>query len=301
MAMASPATLVRKILALVLLLLFLLGGIMVLSPTLAEKLLFQPARGDPGPPPTLSGVAGERLSLKASDGVKIQAWWFRHPGPGEGVRESPQGPALMPPPAVLLLHGNAGDISHRTPLAEGLLREGVSVLLLEYRGYGGSDGQPSEEGFHRDALAGMDFLEGQVGGPEGIVVFGRSMGGGVAAALAAARPPGGLILESAFTSLEAMARTLYPFLPRFLFRRLKGRFDTLEKISAVQAPVFVVHGTRDEIVPFRMGEALFAQASTPKGFYEVKGAGHNDVFWVGGREYFQILARFVRQSVPGAP
>ena len=259
---------------------------LLLSPTLAEKLLYQPTRGDPGPLPTLSGVTGEAVTLEASDGVRIQAWWFRR---------------STPAPAVLFLHGNAGDISHRTSLAEGLLEEEISVLLLEYRGYGGSEGRPGEEGFHLDAMAGMDFLEEQLGGSGEIVIFGRSMGGAVAAGLARVRPSGGLILEAAFTSLEAMARTLYPFLPGFLFRRLKGRFDTLEMVKEARAPVFVVHGTRDEVVPFRMGETLFAEAPAPKGWYEVEGAGHNDVFWVGGSEYFRILARFVRRSVSGSP
>ncbi len=269
---------------------------MVFSPALAEKLLFQPARSDPGQPPAILGVEGEDLTLEAEDGVRIRGWWFPYPWTkGKG---GPEGGEVFPdpPPAVLLLHGNAGNISHRIPLAEGLLREGVSVLLLEYRGYGGSEGRPSEAGFQRDARAGMAFLEERVEDPKRIVVFGRSMGGAVAAALAAGQPPSGVILESSFTSLAAMGGALYPFLPRILFRRLRGRFDTLEHVRKIQAPIFVVHGTEDRVVPFRMGETLFQAAQPPKGWYAVQGAGHNDVFWVGGREYFQILARFIREG-----
>ena len=226
------------------------------------------------------------LTLLTSDGVRIQGWWYDCPGKGE---------------AVLFLHGNAGDISNRTPLAQGLLQQGFSVLLLEYRGYGGSEGTPGETGLLLDAEAGMDFLEERVGDPGRIVIFGRSMGGAVAAALAAIRPPGVLVLESAFTSLEAMARTLYPFLPRFLFRRLRGRFDTLESVRGVKAPTLVIHGTQDEIVPFSMGEELFAGALEAGGWLPIDGASHNDVFWVGGDAYFGAIGAFVRKTIGGEP
>lgn len=287
---------------------------MVLSPALAETLLFQPSRGDPGPPPILLGVPGQTVWLAGSDGVRIQGWWFPSSpsSPGatsrdgseafpSGADEPWRGNATPPAPAVLLLHGNAGDISHRTPLAEGLLGQGISVLLLEYRGYGASQGEPSEAGFMEDAKAGMDFLVEKVGTPDRVVVFGRSMGGAVAAGLAGVRPPGALILEASFTSLEAMARRLYPILPGVLFRRLKGRFDTLDRVKGVRSPVLIVHGTRDEIVPFEMGEALLAAAPEPKAWLPVEGAGHNDVFWVGGSEYFKSLGRFIRESLRPRP
>jgi fermentation-respiration switch protein FrsA (DUF1100 family) len=187
-------------------------------------------------------------------------------------------------------------------MARGLLREGLSVLLLEYRGYGGSEGTPSEDGLSADALAGYEFMVEQVGDPRGIVVLGRSMGGAVAARLVADQPTGGLILESAFTSLGAMARTLYPFLPGFFFRRLRGRFDTLAKVREVEVPVLVVHGAEDEIVPFQMGRVLYdAVEGSDRQWMEVPGAGHNDVFWVGGEGYFRALGAFVRGSARGGP
>jgi fermentation-respiration switch protein FrsA (DUF1100 family) len=184
-------------------------------------------------------------------------------------------------------------------MAEGLLREGLSVLLLEYRGYGGSEGVPSEDGFHLDGLAAHDFLARKAGGSHRLVVFGRSMGGSVAARLAAARPSGGLILESAFTSLEGMGRALYPILPRFLFQRLKGRFSTLEWVGRVQVPVLIIHGTRDEIVPVDHGRELLAGTPGPKEWMEVEGARHNDVFWVGGASYFSRIAGFVSRATRG--
>jgi fermentation-respiration switch protein FrsA (DUF1100 family) len=203
------------------------------------------------------------------------------------------------PPAILFLHGNAGDISHRTPLAEGFLREGLSVLLLEYRGYGGSEGSPSEDGFHLDAVAAHDFLAMKSGGAHRVVVFGRSMGGVVAARLAASRPCGALILESTFTSLEAMGRELYPILPGFLFRRLKGRFSALEWVGGVGAPVLIIHGNRDEIVPVDHGRELLAAAPEPKIWMEIEGARHNDVFWIGGVSYFRRIAGFAAEWMRG--
>jgi pimeloyl-ACP methyl ester carboxylesterase len=276
---------------------------MVLSPALAEALLFQPSRGDPGPPPVLDGVPGESIRISTADGLEIQGWWYALAGPRSGEVESGRSEvaSAAAPPAVLLLHGNAGDISHRTPLALGLIREGFSVLLLEYRGYGGSEGSPSENGLHLDALAAHDFLLDRLGGSGKIVVLGRSMGGAVGAGLAVARPTGGLILESAFTSLEAMAREIYPFVPGFLFRRLRGRFDTVARVREASVPMLVVHGSEDEVVPFRMGEALYRAAGPLGEWMEVPGAGHNDVFQVGGTAYFRALGDFIRRIVGGEP
>jgi fermentation-respiration switch protein FrsA (DUF1100 family) len=289
--------------ALFFLFLALVGSIMVLSPALAEALLFQPSRGDPGLPPVLDGVPGRSVRIPTEDGLTIQAWWYPLTEPRS--REAESGDAeVVPsaaPPAVLLLHGNAGDISHRTPLALGLIREGFSVLLLEYRGYGASEGSPSEEGLYLDALAAHAFLLDQLGESDRIVVFGRSMGGAVAAGLAAARPTGGLILESAFTSLEAMAKEIYPFVPGLLFRRLKGRFDTMARVREASVPVLVVHGSEDEVVPFRMGEELYGAAGPWGEWIGVVGAGHNDVFLVGGTAYFRALGDFIRRTIGGEP
>ncbi len=271
--------------------LVLLGGtLMVFSPSVAEFLLFQPSRGDPGVPPILQGVAGRNVSLTTADGIEIQAWWYEVEGNGLG-----------PVPSVLFFHGNAGDISHRMPIAEGLLREGLSVLLLEYRGYGGSGGKPSEEGFYQDALAGWTFLLEQKGGPARIVIFGRSMGAAVAARLAANRPPGGLVLESAFTSLKAIGQSVYPFLPAFFFSRLKGRFATRDWVERVEAPLLVIHGNEDELVPLTMGRDILDAGRGPKEWLAVPGAGHNDVFWVGGSEYFRRIGDFARENVRGGP
>ncbi|NNM04982.1 MAG: alpha/beta hydrolase, partial [Gemmatimonadetes bacterium] len=162
-----------------------------------------------------------------------------------------------------------------------------------YRGYGGSGGKPSEEGFQLDAQAGWRFLMEQVGNHNRIVLFGRSMGGGVAARLAATHRPGALVLESAFTSLAEIGKSVYPFLPRFLLLRLETAFATRQWVQDTDAPLLVIHGTEDQLVPLAMGREIFEAGGGPKEWYGVRGAGHNDVFWVGGGEYFGRIAEFV--------
>jgi hypothetical protein len=258
----------------------------LVSPWLAERMLFLPDRSDPGPPPRLAGVAGEEVALEAEDGVRLHAWWW-DAGPDA--------------PAVLLLHGNAGHIGHRIPLAAGLVERGVSVLLLDYRGYGRSEGRPSEAGVRRDAEAGLRLAIERAGGAERVVVFGRSLGGVLAAGLAAESQVAGAILEAAFTSLEGIASAVYPYLPAVLFRRLRGRFDALAALGRVRAPVLVVHGTRDRIVPPAMGRALVEATAGPAEWYPVEGADHNDPFVVGGEAYFDRLAAFVHRVAGTTP
>lgn len=200
---------------------------------------------------------------------------------------------------VLFLHGNAGTVADRIPIAEGLVGEGLPVLLLEYRGYGRSQGRPSEEGLHEDALAGWGFLLELGWASRRQVVFGRSMGAAVAARLVAECPSGGLILESAFTSLRDMARLLYPFLPGFFSSRLEGRFDTRRQTESVRAPLLVIHGEEDDLVPVTMGRSVYEAGKGPKVWMPVPGAGHNDVYWVGGEEYFRRIRDFALTSVSG--
>ena len=127
------------------------------------------------------------------------------------------------------------------------------------------------------------------------------MGGAVAARLASDRELGGLILESAFTSLEAMAGIHYAFLPPFLYRSIRGHWATLDHVRTSRSPLLVIHGTMDEIVPFSMGGELFDAGPEPKEWIPVEGAGHNDVYWVGGEEYFKGVADFARRCAEGRP
>jgi fermentation-respiration switch protein FrsA (DUF1100 family) len=262
------------------------GLLMLISPSLAERFLFLPSRDDPGPPPVVRDVVGRDVVLSAEDGVRVHGWWYEVPMTAD--RFSPR---------VLLLHGNAGHIGDRLDLAEGLVVRGISVFLLDYRGYGRSEGRPSEEGVLRDAIAAHAFLAGMEGGTDRVVVFGRSMGGAVGAQLAASVPVAGLILESSFTSLEAMANSLYPILPSILLRRLRGRFSTLESLKKTSIPLLIVHGTEDELVPLRMGLELLEAGGERADWLAVSGAGHNDVFFFGGDLYFSRLATFAFRAV----
>lgn len=253
--------------------------VVIVSPSLAEHFLFLPDRRHPGPPPNLGPVAGQAVAVETSDGLRLESWWYEA-GPGA--------------PAVLLLHGNAGNVAGRLPLARGLVERGVSVLLLEYRGYGGNEGKPTIEGLIRDARAGLEELSTRVG-DERTVLFGRSVGGAIGAQALEGRSVAGLVLESSFTTLAEIAESVYPVLPSFFFRRLRGHLDTRAALVRIRAPVLVVHGTRDGIVPLHMGLELYESAPEPKEWYGVTGAGHNDVFSVGGGAYFDRLAGFVRK------
>jgi len=256
---------------------------LVISPGLVASFLFFPSREDPGPAPTLAGVPGEDVFLTTPDGTRIHGWWH-DAGPGA--------------PAVLHLHGNAGNIGGRTPIAAGFLRQGISVFMLDYRGYGRSGGKPEEEGVYQDARTALDWLQRRPeAGP--VVLHGVSLGGAVAARVAWERPEvAGLILESTFTSLEEMARVAYPFLPSFLRGRLDGQFDTLALVPDLRTPLLVIHGHEDTLIPATMGRALHqaaVQGAPGEGaeWFEVMGAGHNDVFMTGGEDYFRRMAAFV--------
>ena len=276
--------------------------LMVVSPWLARVFLFHPDPADPGPPPTVAGVEGEAVTLRASDGVAVRAWWYGMEDDGG---------------TVVVFHGNAGHLGHRVHLARELLQRGFSVLLAGYRGYGGSEGTPHEEGLYRDGRAALAFAAEQAGGAGSVALLGRSLGGAVAAGVAdgaeadpdegdgpAAEPPampGALVLDSTFTSLEGMGREVYPFLPRFAFRRLRDSFPTLERMGRIALPVLVVHGEEDRLVPPAMGRELYQAARGPKAWLGVPDAGHNDLLQVAGASYFDEVEAFLRRHLTPEP
>jgi len=214
------------------------------------------------------------------DGNRLHGWFF---------------PAEEGGPVLLHFHGNAGNISHRLDLVQPFLGKGFSVFLVDYRGFGKSSGRPSEPGLYKDGLAAWSYLvEKERIAPERIVLHGHSIGGAVAIEVALQKKVRGLVIESAFTSTKDMARTMPLFA---LFASIfPAHYNNLEKIPRVSAPKLVIHGERDEIVPFAMGQKLFEAATDPKFFYPVKDAGHNDVFIVGGEKYFEIFADFARSA-----
>lgn len=229
--------------------------------------------------PAAIGLDYEDAFIDTADGVRLHGWFV---------------PAANARGALLFFHGNAGNISHRLESVAIFNRLGLDVLIVDYRGYGQSSGSPSEAGTYRDAQAAWDWLRARGVAAERIVVFGRSLGGAVGAWLAS-RPelrPGGLIVESCFTSGEDMARRLYPWLPARWITRLK--YPVRDYVAASDSPVMVIHSRDDEIVPFDMGRALFEAAPQPKTFFELRG-DHNAGFWLSRDTYLPALEGFLAE------
>ena len=227
------------------------------------------------------GLEFDDVFLTASDGTSLHGWYV----PGDG------------PTTLVWFHGNAGNISHRV---ENLLqlnrRLGVNVFIFDYRGYGRSDGKPSEKGLYLDAEAAIEYLVRDRGlDPEtDLVMFGRSLGAAVAVEMATRHRVRAVILESGFPSVRAMAKRVFPFVPSaMLLSLVEARYDSLSKLPNVRAPVMVLHGDRDLTVPIELGVELYEAANDPKRFYRIQGADHNDTYHVGGEPYFEALRDFV--------
>ncbi len=221
------------------------------------------------------GLAYEEVTIAASDGTKLYGWFVPRAGADD---------------VVLFLHGNAGNVGHRLDKIRMLNGLGVATLIIDYRGYGRSEGRPSERGLYRDADAAYEHLVRTRGVPAGrIVVYGESLGGAVAVDLAARRTVRALITEGTFTSVPAMVRASLPFVPS---AALGSRFDSLSKIGRVAAPKLFIHSADDEIVPYAMGEILYGRAGEPKELMRLRG-GHNTAFLDSAAVYITGLRRFV--------
>jgi fermentation-respiration switch protein FrsA (DUF1100 family) len=223
------------------------------------------------------------LLFQAEDGVQLHGWFF--PADSNSPRSSL---------AFLLCHGNAGNISHRLDTARALLTAGVNVLLFDYRGYGHSQGYPSEEGTCQDAQAAFHWLRNKGFAGRDIVAFGESLGGGVAAELALREPIGGLILQSTFTSMPDIGAEVFPWLPVRLLARI--RYETCRKLPRIKVPVLIMHSRGDELIGFHHGEKNLAAANEPKLMWEIAG-GHNAPltdpkrFIAGVEKFLQLMAR----------
>ncbi len=226
------------------------------------------------------GLAYEPVTIVTEDGVSLDGWFI---------------PARQSRGVLLFFHGNAGNISHRFDSLKIFNELGLATLILDYRGYGRSQGRPSEEGTYRDANAAWRYLTEQrrIAG-EDIVLFGRSLGAAIAAYLAAKQTPKALIIESAFTSIPDIAAEVYPFLPA----RWLARFDynTKAHLRSVSCPILVVHSRDDDIIPFAHGRRLFTAANEPKQFLEIRG-GHNDGIFVSRQTYVDGLDAFLTAYV----
>lgn len=228
-----------------------------------------------------SGVPLEDVWFQAADGTRLFGWYAEHTATS----------------AVLLwCHGNAGNMIHRLDNLRALHRLGLSVFLFDYRGYGKSQGRPSEQGLYLDAVGAYDYLTRvRRVRPERVVIFGRSLGGAVAGELATQRSAMGLVLESCFPSIEAVARHHYLGLP--LHWLLGAAFRLDDRLPHLSVPKLFVHGNRDEIIPLVLGQQAYAAAKAPKEWYVVRGADHNDVPTVGGRAYFTKLFEFISGAI----
>lgn len=228
-----------------------------------------------------SGLPLQDVWFESEDGIRLFGWYVE-------ARDS-QG-------VLLWCHGNAGNIIHRLENLAELYRVGISVFLFDYRGYGRSQGTPSEEGVYQDALAAAEYLvRSKRVKPERLVLFGRSLGAAVAAEVASRQKAAGLILESAFPSVESVARAHYFGLPMHWF--LGARFRLIDRLPKLSLPLLVIHGDQDEIIPIELGRQVFELAREPKSFYAVPGADHNDLYHVGGKPYFTRLRQFVDDVV----
>ncbi|MGH7765839.1 MAG: alpha/beta hydrolase [Candidatus Binatia bacterium] len=248
-----------------------------------EKFIFFPIAGIERTPRDV-GLAYEDIFFTTADGVRLNGWHAPYPG------------ARI---TLLWFHGNAGNISHRVDGVR-LLHDKVkaNVFIIDYRGYGRSEGTVSEKGTYEDARAALRYLRSRKDlDAKNIALFGQSLGAAVATELAAGENCLALILEAPFASIRDMARVVFPLLP--IGPLLRTRYDVAERIKDVKAPILVLQGERDEVIPVEQGKKVFAAAPPPKEFYAIRGAGHNDTFIVGGNAYFDAVKSFIDRAATG--
>ena len=255
------------------------------------RMLYYPVREIDSTPDKL-GLKYDDVTLVTSDGVHINGWFLPAP---ESPITNHQSPITdhRPPITILFFHGNAGNISHRFEKLDILHGLGVDVFIIDYRGYGRSEGTPTEDGTYRDARAAYEYLtKTRNRGPRTLVVYGESLGSAVAAELASKVDVGGLVLEEAFTSVADVGQRMFPFLPvRWCVR---NRYDTLSKMPRIRAPVLIFHSRDDEFFDLRHAQRLFEAANDPKQLVELRGR-HNDAFLTSAEAYRNGLKEFLER------
>ncbi len=258
--------------------LYVAAGILLL---LVRNRITFPAPREVTPEPARYGMPdGAKVVIPTPDGARLVCWYLP-------PREVSAGPA----PAVVWFHGNGETVGALAPLLREFRPARAALLVATYRGYGESSGRPTPALLERDTEALWRWLTARAEvDPARIVVYGRSVGTGPATFLAATHPVAGLILESGFTSLRALARVHYPIFPSVLAGR---RFDNLRRIAEVRAPVLFIHGDADRLIPIGMGRALAARAGQVRDFWVIPGADHNETYLRGGDEYVRRFAAFV--------
>jgi uncharacterized protein len=254
-------------------------SVLALIWTLQRRLIYFPTADVPTTD-AIGRTDVEPVTFETVDGLRLNGWFLAVEGP-------------LPRITVIVFNGNAGNRAHRVPLAAALHRHGLQVLLVDYRGYGGNPGTPSQTGLAIDSRAARAYLARRPDvAPSRLVYFGESLGTAVAVDLALEHPPAALVLRSPFTSMSDVGQHHYPFLPvRFL---LRDRFAPIEQISQSRAPVLVIAGARDRIVPLESSRRLYDVATSPKRFLLIPDADHNDYELFAGDEMIDSIVRFLR-------
>lgn len=250
-----------------------------------EKLIFSTDR-EMRFPADLSVPAFEEILFPATDGTLLYGWYL---------------PGRTGQPVVLYLHGTATNLSRETDYLARLHELGVTVFAFDYRGYGQSGGEPSEEGTYQDARGALVYLRSRGWEPTRSIYCGRSLGAAVAVQLALEEPPAGLVLESPFTSLVALICHHSPLPCTLLRRTFAGCYDSLDKIGGLSSPLLIIQGDLDTIVPRQMAEELYRRAPEPKELVLVSGAGHADLWQAGGATYWDHWNLFLGRSITAAP
>jgi fermentation-respiration switch protein FrsA (DUF1100 family) len=261
--------------------LFLVGICVFPACGIENRMIFHPNPSVDATPQQV-GLEFEDIFFTARDGVRLNGWFIPH----QEARST-----------LVWFHGNAGNIGHRVENIKWLHdRVPVNIFIFDYRGYGRSQGFPSEKGTYLDGEAALELMRKKLGGDgaQKLVFFGRSLGAAIAAEMATRFESQGLILESPFISIAEMARVLFPYLPIGPF--LQTRYDVRATIKKIKVPLLVLHGDRDEIIPFEHGKLVFEAAPLPKRFFTITGAGHNDTVVIGGERYFDQLRQFIDWS-----
>jgi len=234
--------------------------VMVLTYLLQRNLIYFPNRQRPVPE-DYQAADMQVISLRTQDGLLLNCWYK---------------PAAKNRPTLLYLHGNAGHIGHRMPMAREFIAAGYGVLLLDYRGYGGNKGRPTEQGLYEDGRTAVRYLQQQGVKARELVLYGESLGTGVATMLAVEYPVCAVVLQSPFTSMANLAHYHYPW----ILMKPWDQFNSLSRISAIHAPLLVLHGKQDEVVPFAQGLAIFEDAQEPKKMAYYEQSGHNNLWSV---------------------
>lgn len=271
--------------------LVLIAGVVVAGYTTAvaglylyqRQLLYHPDRTRPLLA-TLARLGVREVALPTADGLSLLAWYLP-------PRDTPQEKR----PVIVYFHGNAGHIGYRADRIERFSREGYGALMLEYRGFGGNPGLPSEAGLFADAAAALRFVMAQGIDGRRLVLYGESLGTGIAVWAATTHAVGAVVLEAPYTSIAAAAQFHYPFIPASWL--VADRYDSLSRIGQVRAPILMLHGARDGVIPLSLGQALFAAAPEPKEQWIAPRAGHADLGWFGALDIaVAFIERHLRQT-----